>query len=347
MTKAKALRRKVHSLRLCDFVLKAYKMKQRLLLWLSVLLLLVLVAYMVMDFFCNKEGVSTNPYEYSTDKYRKVNPALLCYKEVNSTPVNVVNPKGVAVDAEDRLYVAGEGSVSIYTRDLGFTASVITGKDARCIAVSQYGKIYLGVDDHVEIWSKEGELIGKLDTIPEGSVITSIALSETSIYVADAGNKLVYRYNSYGRFMNEIGRKDPSKGIRGFIIPSHCFDLLIGRQGELWVVNPGRHSLEAYDEAGNLKSTWERTSMTLEGFCGCCNPSNIAMLSDGSFVTSEKGIERVKIHSPSGDFKCVVAPPGMFEQGTKGIDLAVDSNDRIYVLDPVKKVVRVFKLKEK
>jgi hypothetical protein len=301
---------------------------------------------MVKDFFYGKEGVSTNPYEYSTDKYRKVDPALICYTEVNSTPVNVVNPKGVAVDAEDRLYVAGEGSVSIYNRDLVFTTSVVTGKDARCIAVSQDGRIYLGVEGHVEIWTKEGKQIGTLDTVRGSSVITSIALSGTSIYVADAGNKLVYRYDRHGRFMNEIGRKDPSKGIRGFIIPSHYFDLLIGRQGELWVVNPGRHSLEAYDDAGNMKSTWERTSMTLEGFCGCCNPSNIAMLTDGSFVTAEKGIERVKVHSPSGDFKCVVAPPGMFEEGTKGIDLAVDSNDRIYVLDPVKKVVRVFRLKD-
>ena len=85
--------------------------------------------------------------------------------------------------------------------------------------------------------------------------------------------------------------------------------------------------------------------MQLEGFSGCCNPSNIAMLSDGSFVTSEKGIERVKIHTPSGEFKTVVASPDMFEEGTRGIDLAVDSKDRIYVLDPVKKLIRIFEKK--
>lgn len=120
---------------------------------------------------------------------------------------------------------------------------------------------------------------------------------------------------------------------------------MIGRQGELWAVNTGRHALEAYNSKGEQISTWERTSMSIEGFSGCCNPSSIAMLSDGSFVTAEKGLERVKIHLPSGDFKSVVAAPELFEEGTVGIDLAVDSNDRILVLDPAKKMVRIFESK--
>jgi len=86
--------------------------------------------------------------------------------------------------------------------------------------------------------------------------------------------------------------------------------------------------------------------MQLDGFGGCCNPSHVAMLSDGSFVTSEKGLERVKIHLPSGDFKSVVAAPSQFDEGTKGLDLAVDSKDRILVLDPSRKMVRIFELKE-
>ena len=82
--------------------------------------------------------------------------------------------------------------------------------------------------------------------------------------------------------------------------------------------------------------------MQLDGFSGCCNPSHIALLSNGSFVTSEKGIERVKIHLPSGDYRCVVAGPEQFEAGTVGLDLAVDSRDRIFVLDPMRSRVMVF-----
>ena len=82
--------------------------------------------------------------------------------------------------------------------------------------------------------------------------------------------------------------------------------------------------------------------MQLDGFSGCCNPSHIAMLSDGSFVTSEKGIERVKIHLPTGEFKCVVAGPDQFIAGTTDLDLAADTKDRIYVSDPRKGLVRIF-----
>ena len=100
--------------------------------------------------------------------------------------------------------------------------------------------------------------------------------------------------------------------------------------------------LTDYNKYGEMVSSWKRTSMQLDGFSGCCNPSHIAMLSNGSFVTSEKGIERVKIHLPSGEFSCVVASPDQFEPETRGLDLAVDSEDRIFVLDPKKKLVRIY-----
>ncbi|MBC8343367.1 MAG: hypothetical protein H8E61_05260, partial [Bacteroidetes bacterium] len=103
-----------------------------------------------------------------------------------------------------------------------------------------------------------------------------------------------------------------------------------------------RHAFEAYDFTGSLISSWERTSMSIEGFSGCCNPTHMAILSNGSFVTSEKGLERVKIHLPSGDYDCLVAGPESFDEGTKGIDLAVDSKDRIILLDPYNGNVRIY-----
>ncbi len=85
--------------------------------------------------------------------------------------------------------------------------------------------------------------------------------------------------------------------------------------------------------------------MELDGFSGCCNPTNICILDDGDFVTSEKGIVRIKIHSPNGKFKTVVATPDDFEKGTTGLDMAVDSKERIIILDPVREQVRIFEKK--
>ena len=82
--------------------------------------------------------------------------------------------------------------------------------------------------------------------------------------------------------------------------------------------------------------------MEIEGFCGCCNPSHFTILNDGKFVTSEKGIARVKVYNRLGILESVVAGSDQFIEGTVGLDLAVDSENRIYVLDPVKKMVRIF-----
>jgi hypothetical protein len=102
------------------------------------------------------------------------------------------------------------------------------------------------------------------------------------------------------------------------------------------------YQLEAFDKKGNMKSSWGKQSEEIDGFCGCCNPTHIALLSDGSFVTSEKAIPRVKIYSQTGEFQCIVAGPDQFDEGTKGLDLAVDSKNRVYVLDVVRKLIRVF-----
>ena len=116
--------------------------------------------------------------------------------------------------------------------------------------------------------------------------------------------------------------------------------------GELWVVNPGKHSLENYTDDGNLRSFLENISPEIDGFSGCCNPTHISLRSDGSFVTSEKGIERVKIHLPSGDYHCLVAGSSSFTEGTTDMDLAVDSDDRVIIMDPKRGLVRIFEEKK-
>jgi hypothetical protein len=82
--------------------------------------------------------------------------------------------------------------------------------------------------------------------------------------------------------------------------------------------------------------------MEIDGFCGCCNPSHFTIMADGSFITSEKGIARVKIYNRIGEMTSVVAAPENFNEGTVGLDLAVDSQQHIYVLDRKRNQVRIF-----
>jgi sugar lactone lactonase YvrE len=317
-------------------------MKQKIIVLFSILLFLAAVGFIAWDFYFRKEQAQKNPYVYDLSNFRKTDSASLCYKETAQIKPDAAELRGIATGSDDRIFITGDNKVFCFDKEGRLVFVFQIENPAKCIAVSPSGELFLGIENHIEIHNKNGELIQKWPAFNEQAFITSIAVSEKYVYVADAGNKKVFRYDHDGNLNLTIGEKNPEKGVPGFIIPSPYFDLLLGRDGELWVVNPGRHAFEAYNENGDLISTWSKTSMQTDGFSGCCNPSHIALLSDGSFVTSEKGIERVKIHLPSGDFKCVVAGSEAFIEGTTGLDLATDSNDRILVLDPAKGIVRIF-----
>ena len=72
---------------------------------------------------------------------------------------------------------------------------------------------------------------------------------------------------------------------------------------------------------------------------------SMAASRDGSFVTSEKGLVRVKIYSATGEFQGVVVAAKDFEKGIHGLDLAVDSKDRVLVADPGTSTVRIYSVK--
>jgi sugar lactone lactonase YvrE len=294
--------------------------------------------------FFIKPDNHVNPYAYDLKSLSAGDSSRIMYTETQQFGTGLTAIHGIALDHADRIYVCGENGFEIYDPAGKIVSKSDLEGTVSCIFVDQGGRIYLGMQDHVEIFDHSGRQMMKWKTCGDNAIITSIAVTGRNVYVADAGNKVVYHYDLSGNLVQKTGEKDPARGIPGFVIPSPYFDLGIGSAGELWVVNPGRHQFEQYNDGGDLISSWGISSMTLEGFCGCCNPSNFAFLSDGSFVTAEKGIERIKVYGPDGAFKCLVAGPDAFIEGTRGIDVAVDSKDRIFALDPEKKLIRIFSL---
>jgi hypothetical protein len=184
--------------------------------------------------------------------------------------------------------------------------------------------------------------------------LTSIAAAEEDVFVADAGNRVVLRYNTEGKLSGRIGDPDPNHNSRAFAIPSPYFDVAVTGSEVVSVANPGARRIEAYTFDGDWLGEWGKASADIDGFYGCCNPANFAVLADGRFVTVEKGIPRIKVYSRKGDFECVVAEPSVLGPGenvvdeirddhqVKVFDVATDSSGRILVLDPTSRTVRVF-----
>ncbi|UCF96693.1 MAG: NHL repeat-containing protein [Spirochaetaceae bacterium] len=262
------------------------------------------------------------------------------YSETDRIALKTERPYGIAVGPEDRIFVSTDRSVLLFAATGESVAEFALEEPARCLAVGQDGLLYLGMTDHVQVYTAAGTRLGIWASLGNEALITSITAAGGEVLVADAGNRMILRFDCGGKLLDYING-DGSAGPE-LIIPSPYFDLLLTPEGTLWAVNPGAHRLQSYDREGVYTGSWGTFSSAIEGFCGCCNPTHIALTPEGSFLTSEKGIPRVKEYDSAGTLAAVVAGPEHFTKGTVGLDLAVDGSGRVLVLDPLSKAVKIF-----
>jgi hypothetical protein len=283
-----------------------------------------------------------NPFEYDIDSFKQIDPVLRTYSETGLIPLCFQDVYGIAVDGDDNIYVTGDNTVLIMKRDGELMTAVPTAETALSLDVDSNGDIYLAMTDHIEIFDRAGNRKSQWDTAGRDAMLTSIKVTDEFVFAADAGNRIVRKFDKRGNEVLKIAGKNESRDIPGCVVPSRFFDVTVDPDGFIWVVNPGRHSLENYTPEGDLRASWGEYSMKVDGFCGCCNPSHITIMDDGKFITSEKGIPRVKVYDRLGNLEAVVAGPDQFTEGTVGLDLTKDSEGRILVLDPKRMMVRIF-----
>jgi sugar lactone lactonase YvrE len=284
---------------------------------------------------------SANKFELDLDEYKNVDPALIGYKEVRNYNISAGSPAAVACRGE-KIYVVADNFLQTFNLEGNQLLKVTLPYEPACIDIAEDGQMVIGFSNRIGFFNENAELIWMGDTLGFRAIVTAVAVRNQLIFIADAGNRLVHRYDISGKYIDHFEGKTGEQDSIGFIVPSGYFDLKINQEGELWVVNPGRHAFENYTYEGQLRSFWENSSARIEGFSGCCNPAHIAFLPDGSFVTSEKLIVRIKIHKPSGQLSTVVASPVQFKENGIAPDLAVDDNGNIYALDYDRKILRVF-----
>ncbi len=298
-----------------------------------------------------------NPFAYDVERFRKTDPKLIHYEQVGRFTAPLV-PRRMVIGPEDRVYIAAGNAVSVLDRDGARISEIGLGTVARCVAVAGDGTVYAGARDHVEVFDRDGKPLATWASLGKRAWLTGLAVGENDVFAADAGNRVVLRYDKSGELAGRIGEKNKERNVPGLIVPSPYLDVKLGRDGLLRVNNTGRHRVETYTPTGDLEFSWGKSSSAIEGFCGCCNPIGLALLPDGRCVTCEKGLPRVKVYSAEGVFQSVVAGPESFPENAQatfvkgaedgrlgGLDAAVDSQQRIYVLDLVTSEVRVMRHK--
>ena len=270
-------------------------------------------------------------FNYDISAFSHTDPALLLYTETGHFPTGFREPKCLTV-AGNSILVGGDRVIKtfdatgklLHTRELPALPHAVTAGGLVAFKDRFEGSESFGARAH----------------------LTGIAQTSDAIYIADAGNREVLRCDSAGKVLARI---------KGFAVPSPYFDLLAGADGLLWVANPGKHRIEAYTADGALELSWGDTNMNVEGFCGCCNPVYFTRLPDGRFVTSEKGLNRIKIYSATGKFIGVVAGVEHLVKDLElakqactncqigfGFPVACDAASRVLALDPATRDVRIF-----
>lgn len=278
---------------------------------------------------------------------RGIDPALVAYAPVLEIATGLAKPAAVAVAEDGRVFVAGDREVRVFGPDGAPQPGFALSEEPRCLAVDDSGALWIGYGARVRLHDPSGVVQTEWPVEGKHPVVTCVTPSGQDVWVADAGDRVVLRYNRSGQLQGRLGEKDPARKVPGLIIPSYHLDVLVDAQGQLLVNNPGRLTVETYKPEGAFVSAIGKAAMAIDGFCGCCNPTDMALLPDGRLVTSEKGVPRVKVLERDGRLSCVVAgPDDLSVSAASGLDLAVDGQGRVIVLDPHARLVRVFAPKE-
>ncbi len=297
-------------------------------------------------------------FEYQIDAYKHIDPAWLRWHKQAEFASQAGLVRAVAVGPEGRIYLGGQHGIEVF--DLRGTPAgrLPAASPVYCLALEGEPpqaprRLYVGLKDHVEVWDREGRVLQTWPAPSPRSVLTSIALVNGEVFVADAGTQAVYRFSAAGKRLGRIGSNE--RGGGGFVVPSPFFDVAPGPEGGLYVVNPGALRIETRTRDGVLRAFWGESSAGIEGFFGCCNPANLAVLPDGRLVTAEKGLLRVKVYTPEGTLDSVVAGPdqlespgasaGLADHEYTAVDVATDPQGRVIVADRNSGVVRVFEEK--
>ena len=312
----------------------------------SVLILGVLLA--ALSAVSSSAGGRQSEVEDRATEISKPDPELSKSAELPESPYVELEPiqldaerlYGIAVDREDRIFVSADRAILVFGKAGEHMGGFGLEEPARCLTAGPGNLLYLGLIDHIQVYDPAGNRVATWAGLGSEALVTSIFATREEVFVGDAGNHMVLRFDRGGRLLDYI-RGDGSAGPQ-LIIPSPYFDLMVTSEGTLWLTNPGRHRVHSYTTEGEYTGFWGRSAPDIEAFCGCCNPTHIALTPAGSIVTSEKGIPRVKVYDSRGVFQALVAGPDKFEEGTVGLDLAVDSRGRVIVLDPMSGTVRVF-----
>ena len=298
----------------------------------SLLIILTFIGYIIYDSVSLRSG--DGPAE--VNKQDTIPPdQWMASEEMHITDGPLIS---VAVSTDGNVLVGGESYLSCYNEYLSRIWTLKMPGSITAVTVNG-DTIYAASAETIFLVSTAGKMITEWGPYEANSIITSVSANQKYVAFADAGVKRVFILRKNGEVFAMLGQSD-----KKFIIPSPYFDVALYGDNIIYAANTGHRRIEEWTTDGILKSQFGEPGTAPGAFCGCCNPAHFAVIPQG-FVTSEKGINRIKILEKDGTFKEFVSTENKF-MASVPLDVASADGKTIYAANPADSKLYVFKRKE-
>jgi hypothetical protein len=243
----------------------------------------------------------------------------------------------VSVADNGNILLGGDSFISCYSSDYQLLWDQRPENPVSALAVSG-NFIYCAENEIIRIYNQEGAKVEEWGPFQPDAIITSISANDMYVAFADAASRSVYILNKKGIVQSIIG-----KSGEAFIIPSNFFDIALSSDNFLYAANTGNRRIEKRNFDGTVSGIMGKAGTGPEGFCGCCNPAHFSLI-PGGFVTSEKGINRIKILNGNGVFIESVSSVNNFKASVP-LDVASVDGKLIFAANPSDSKLYVFERK--
>ena len=221
------------------------------------------------------------------------------------------------------IYIATPNTISVYGMSGELQTNFPTPSDLRDLTVYD-GLIYALFPTRIEVYDRQGDMIRDWEACSENSDYCSLAVCQEGVFVTDAANKNICKYNLDGTLARFI------KSPKGFVVPSYSFGITF-MDGVIYCSNPGRHLVESYTTEGDFIASFGKSGAEPGAFSGCCNPVFLTPSNNGELLTSEKGIPRISCYHTDGKFRSVLLDSKALGGGHDAYDVRVMKDKLIVV----------------
>jgi DNA-binding beta-propeller fold protein YncE len=265
----------------------------------------------------------------------------IVYGQRGTQPGDLVRPRAVTIDSQDRVYVVDvTARIQVFDRDGTFLGLCWQTPDHRDdgpsgLSIDRDGNLLVS-DTHcycLRIYSPQGQLLRTISreagTGPGqlAYIADTVQDEDGNYYLAEyAENNRISKFAPDGRFLKSWGGPGSEPGQFGLLRA-----LAFGPDRLLYAVDCTNHRIQAFTRDGELVRCWGQPGSEPGQLS---YPSDLAFNQQGELYVTERGNNRVQKFTKEGESLGCWGGPGR-EPGrlNEPWAVAVDHHGRVHVID--------------